>query len=54
MKCEVASCHRDAAVMVTFKHGSRGWPYCSWHAYDKRGQLRWRMNQVRNVLRGKR
>jgi hypothetical protein len=54
VKCDVVGCRRDAVVLVIFRHGSRSWPYCQFHGFDKRGQLRWRSNVVRNVLKSKR
>jgi hypothetical protein len=41
-RCNVAICGRNATILVTFRHSpDRPYPYCDFHAINRRGEVRW-------------
>lgn len=50
MKCSVAVCGREASVMVHFRPAG-AYPFCRFHAYDRRGDPRWSYKHLRHVER---
>lgn len=47
--CCVGPCRNTAVVAVTFVQHRRAYPYCHWHAYRPRGDLRWSLAVVAHV-----
>lgn len=47
--CCIAVCKNHAVVAVTFAHQTRAIPYCHWHAYRPRGDLRWDLSMVSHI-----
>jgi len=51
IRCDLDRCNNVAIVLVHFRGQHTPRPYCRYHAFDKKGNIRWKAVHIGHIER---